>query len=103
MKSPDKLLAEIRRTLVKVFPERAEEMRGWHPVVQMAVIAADDRTPVAIKYTATAEVAKYTTAKPAAVDGEGNVAPVLEVRIAGYAQALPMGQGRLNGAAKDAD
>lgn len=88
MRSPEKLLKDIQKELVRLHPERPE-LRHWNPVIAMAEVAADERVATPVRYAAMAEVAKYTQPKPAAVDSEGNVAPVLEVRIAGYAQGAP--------------
>jgi hypothetical protein len=80
MKKPDALLAAIRQALKK---------SDWHPLIEMARDLERMKPGDPTRTTFLLEIAKYVQAKPAAVDADGNTAPVLEVRIAGYAMVPP--------------
>lgn len=86
LETAEKLLKRIRRELRLAYPAEAERMKDWHPVIELALIAANPAATLAIKFTASEAVARYTVPKPAQVDMAGNVAPRVEVVIAGYAQ-----------------
>ncbi len=80
MKTPDRLLAAVRKALRK---------GDYDPMVEWAkdIDGMERGHPSRIAFFA--EFSKYVHAKPAAVDGEGNVAPVLKIEIASFA-AAPM-------------
>ena len=78
MKKPDALLAAIRKAI---------KNEQWDPIIEMAKDLVRMKPGDPTRTTFLLEIAKYTHAKPAAVDADGNTAPLLEVRIAGYAMA----------------
>lgn len=85
LETGEKLLARIRRELRNSAILTPEEAKNYHPVVELAKIGANPKTPPAIAFAANEAVAKYVTPRPAAVDPEGNAAPVINVQVASYA------------------
>lgn len=82
----EELFKLIREALIEF---GGEELQGWHPVIEMAKIAASIGVKDELKYRICAEIASYMYPKVKSfeINKKEDKTVNLNIKIAGYAQA----------------
>jgi len=62
--------------------QKVTKHKNYHPVIALAIIALDEKTPTDLSIRAHCEVAKYTTPQVKAIELSGEDGGPIEVRWA---------------------